>query len=297
MNVRSLLRQPILTIAIHQREARWTVGRAGRITSSGATPIPAGMVDDGVILDSAAAGLVLRESPDFPGSRRMRAVIALPAQRSVVRQLELPALRGRQFNELVEREIRREMPQLADNAYISWKRTGDREGKARVFFVGIARDVMDSHIAAICAAKLQPLAADLRIVAAARAVGTPDCIIANIEEDEIEIGIFRDGVPAIMRFIAMSAPTSDPAWGAQLSEEMARTLKFYRDSHRDDEVIAELPVCLVGGAAEHAVLESEIAAATDHAIAMPPLRLTLAQPSETIRFAANVGLVIKDLAA
>lgn len=297
MNLRSILRQPVLTVAIHQREARWTVGRRGRITASGATLLPPGMVDDGVILDSAAAGLVLRESADFPGSRRMRVVIALPAQRTVVRQLELPALSGRQFDELAEREIRREMPMLAENAHVTWKRYGERDGKAQLFVVGVARDVLQSHVAAVRAAGLTPLAADLRIIAAARAAGDADCIIANVEEDEIEIGIFREGIPIVMRFVAMSATVSEPAWGDQLAEELARTLKFYRDSHRDDDVIVQLPISIVGGAARQAILVGQITAATGHQIAMPPLQIPLIPEEQTVRFAANVGLAMKDLAA
>lgn len=297
MNVRSLLRQPVLTVAIHQREARWTLGMRGRITASGATRMPPGMVDDGVIQDSAAAGLVLRESTDFPGSNRMRVVIALPAQRTVVRQLELPALSGRQFDELAEREIRREMPMLAENAHVSWKRTTEGGGKAQIFVVGIARDVLESHVAAIRAARLDPTAADLRIIAAARAAGEADCIIANVEEDEIELGIFRGGVPAVLRFVAMSAPISEPAWGEQLAEELARTLKFYRDSHRDDDVIQDLPISIVGGAAREAIMVSQIAASTGHQIAMPPLRIALTPEEQTVRFAANVGLAMKELAA
>jgi Tfp pilus assembly PilM family ATPase len=297
MNIRSILRQPLLTVAIHEREARWTLGLPGRITAYGATRLPVGMVDDGVILDSAAAGLVLRESADFPGSSRMRVVIALPAQRSVVRQIELPMLRGRQFAELVERETRREMSALADNAYVSWKRTGVRDGKAQVFVVGVARDVLDSHAAAIRAARLRPFAADLRIIAAARALGQPDCIIANIEEEEIEIGIFRGGVPAIMRFVAMSSSALEQAWSDQITEELARTLKFYRDSRREDDVVSRLPIMLVGGAAQHAMITSEVVASTGHEVGTPSLRLGLISDDETVRFAANIGLALKDLAA
>lgn len=297
MNIRAFLRQPVLTIAIHAREARWTLGRPGRITAYGATRLPQGMVDDGVILDSAAAGLVLRESADFPGHGRMRVVVALPAQRSVVRQMELPMLRGRQFAELVEREIRREMSTLADNAYVSWKRTGERDGKAQVFIVGVARDVLDSHVAAVRAAKLRPVAADLRIIAAARALGRPDCIIANVEDEEVEIGIFRGGVPAILRFVAMSSSTHETAWSAQITEELARTLKFYRDSRREDDVVAALPIVILGGAAQHATITSEVVASTGHEVAEPALMLELTSAAETVRFAANVGLALKDLAA
>jgi Tfp pilus assembly PilM family ATPase len=297
MNIRSILRQPVLTLAIHDLEARWTLGRRGRIACSGRIPLADELVDDGVVRDPEAVGATLMASPGFQASARLQTVVALPAQRSVFRQLELPALRGHQFAELVEREIRREMPMLADNAYVSWKRTGTFDGKAQVFVVGVARDVLDSHIATARAAGLQPLAADLRIVATARAVGQADCIVAHTESNEIEIGIFRDGVPSIVRHIVMASPVADEAWGAQLGEELARTLKFYRDSHRDDEVVPGLPISFVGGVAQQAILAERLTASTGHEVALPPLALAVSPEDQAACFAANVGLAIKELAA
>ncbi len=297
MKMRRLLGQPLLTIAIHDREARWTLGGRSRVRAQGRVALPPGALSDGVVADPATTGQLLRDGDGFPRGSRMQVVVAIPAQRSVFRQVELPLMRGKQFDELVAREIRREMPMLAENAHISWQRVADREGKGVVFVVGVARDVLDSHIAAVRAAGLQPQSVDLRIIAAARAVGATDAIIANIEDDEMEIGIFIEGVPAIIRYVAMSAPCGEPAWRDQVGEELARTLKFYRDSHRDDVTIDALPITFVGGAARHAILAANITASTAHEVAMPALRLTITPEQETQSYAANIGLALKDLAA
>ncbi len=296
MNIRSLTRQPVLTIAIHRTAMRWTAGARGHVSSSGTVALPAHLVDDGVVTDPEAAARVLREGA-FDGSGRMQTVLALPAQRSVFRTFEVPALKGKHFNEMVDREIRREMPMLAENAHVSWTRAGMRGENALVFVVGVARDVLDSHVATAGAAGLRPVSADLRIIAAARAVGQPDAIIVNVEDDEVELGIFRAGVPSIIRYVAMSAPPSENAWSDQLAEELARTLKFFRDSHRDDVIVPSLPITFVGGAARQALLAPQVPAATGHDVAMPPLRISLKQELETVVFAANIGLALKDLAA
>ena len=296
MNFRSLMRQPVLTISINRTAVRWTVGGHARISSSGSVAIPAELIDDGVVTDPEAIARILRES-DFRGTGRMQAVMALPAQRSVFRQFEVPNLNGRAFTEMVNREIRREMPMLAENAHVSWTRAGMRGDNAVVFVVGVARDVLDSHLATVRAAGLYPVSADLRIIAAARAVGQSNAIIANVEDDEVELGIFKGGVPWIIRYVAMSAPPMEAAWSDQLAEELARTLKFFRDSHRDDMEVSALPITFVGGAARQALLAPQVSAATGHEVAMPPLRIGLKQEQETVVFAANVGLALKDLAA
>jgi Tfp pilus assembly PilM family ATPase len=266
------------------------------VSCTGSAPLPPQFVDDGVVRDPQAVARILADS-DFSGSGRMRAVLALPAQRSVFRQFDVPPLNGKPFDEMVEREIRREMPMLGDNAYVSWTRAGMHGDAAAVFVVGVARDVLDSHLATARAAGLHVVSADLRIIAAARAVGQSDAVIANVEGDEAEIGIFVRGVPAIIRYVAIGAASDEPAWAEQLAEELARTLKFYRDSHRDDEVVAALPITFAGGAARQAMFAAQVPAATGHEVAMPPLRINLKQEHETVVFAANVGLALKDLAA
>lgn len=297
MNIRSILKQPVLTVAFHPREARWTLGSRSHVRASGRVPLPEGAISDGVILDPANVGMILRDAPGFPGSGRMQVALALPAQRTVFRTLELPLLKDRQFDELVSREIRREMPMMADNAYMSWQRAPDREGKGVAFVVAAAKDIVDSHSAALKAAGLHPQSADLRVIAAARATGEPDCVIADVEDDETEIAIFRDGLPSIVRHVDMTAGAPEGEWSRQLAEELARTLKFYRDTHRDDALAEKLPISFVGDAARRAMLSPEIAAQTGRQIAMPPLRLVLSPEQDTIGFAANVGMTLKDIAA
>jgi Tfp pilus assembly PilM family ATPase len=207
-----------------------------------------------------------------------------------------------QLGELVSREIRREMPMVSDNAYVSWKRIDDIDGPgglhARVFIVGAARDIVDSHVAAARAAGLHPQSADLRVIASARAVGQPDCVIANVEDEEAELAIFRDGLPVIVRHVTIGgAMGGSGEWSRQLAEELTRTLKFYRDTHRDDDLAGDLPITFVGDAARRAMLSTEIGELTGRNVEMPPLRLVVTPEADTVSFAANVGIALKDIAA
>ncbi|MEX2247771.1 MAG: pilus assembly protein PilM [Dehalococcoidia bacterium] len=297
MNLRALFRQPVLSVSFQQSEALWAIGGRGRITASGRVPLPPGLVNDGVVTDPERAGLLLREAPDFTGNARMQAVAGLPAQRTVVRTLKLPPLQGRPFAEMVEREIRRELPVVAENAYVSWTPGTRHADSIDVLAIGLARDVLDSHVAALRAAGLAPVAADLRLIASARALGLPDCILASVEAAEVELGIFRGGVPVILRHVALAASPGDSAWIDQIQEELLRTNKFYFDSHRDDSAFNELPISFTGGAASRVILSGKLGAATGHEIQMPPAVLTLHPEEEGPRFAANIGLTLKDMAA
>ena len=292
-----LLRLPVLTVAFYPEEARWTTGRGGRIAAVGRIPLTAGLVSDGVVKDPERAGEALRASGALRGIARMRTVVALPAERAVVRTMLVPPLGSAQLAELMEREVRRELPMLADSAYASWGRVGERDGHYELFVAGVPRDIVDSHVAALRAAGLHVIGADLRIIASARAVGAPDAIVAHVEDGDAEIGIFRDGVPSIVRHVALAAPPGDAAWTAQLTEELVRTLKFYRDSRRNDDAFDGLPISLVGGAAPRAVLAPDMRAATGHDVEMPPLQAHAEPEAQAVRFSANIGLALKELAA
>lgn len=297
MNIRRLLRQPVLTVAFHEYVARWTLGRGPRITAAGSVALPEGLANDGVIADPERAGAVLRAAGNFPGNSRMQAVAAIPSQRSVVRILELPALPRRQFGELVEREIRRVMPMIGDNAHVSWKAKAEIDGTVFVVVAGIPRDVLDSHVAAIEAAGLRPCSADLGVIAAGRAVGLPRSIIAAVEDSEAEIGIFNHGVPSIIRYVAMTSLAGTDAWADQLAEELGRTIKFYRDSHRQDDILEGVPVRFVGGAAQHAIAAAQIPATTGQRVEVASLHAAMPDARDAQTYATNIGLAMKDLAA
>jgi Tfp pilus assembly PilM family ATPase len=296
MNLRRILRRRVLTVAFHQHEVRWTLGARGQIDTIGSAPLPEGLVQDGVISDPERGAAILISSAP-PSLRFTRIVVAIPAQRSVFRLIEVPGVKASQLDELIEREIRREMPMLADNAHVAWSIAGERPGHVAVFVVGAARDVLDSHVAAVRATGLEPEAVDLRVIAAARAIGQENLVVANVEEDETEIAILQSGIPSVIRHIAMSGK-SDEAWNDQLAAELARTLKFFRDSHRDDDTISALPISFVGGAARRAILGADaVTASTGADVAMPPLVTQLDPEDQTVRYAANVGLALKEAAA
>jgi Tfp pilus assembly PilM family ATPase len=297
VNIRALLRQPVLTLAFYAGEARWTLGQPGHLSAAGRVPLPAGLLSDGVLLDPALAGRLLREAPDFPGHARMQVLVALPAHRSVLRQLSVPPLRGKLLDQLIEREIRRELPVLAEGAHVAWQITARGEKRAEVFVVAVARDVLESHLVTLREAGLPPLAFDLAIIAAARATGEGDCVVATVDEHEAELAIFLRGVPVIVRCVSLVEPAGRPEGAAQLAEEVERTLKFFRDSHKDDPLPADAPIALLGSAAHSAALAGRIAEVTGRAAAPPPLLLAVTPPQEAAAFAVNAGLALKELAA
>jgi len=297
MNIRRLLRQPVLTVTFHEHIARWTLGRGTQLTAAGSVALPEGLANDAVIVDPERAGAILRTAGGFPGTARMQTVVAIPSQRSVVRILELPSLPRNQFAELVEREIRRAMPMMGDNAHVSWKAKAEVDGTVFVVVAGVPRDVLDSHVAAVEAAGLRACSADLGIVAAARAVGLPRSIIAAVEDSEAEIGIFNHGVPSIVRYVAMSSRAGTAAWADQLAEELGRTIKFYRDSHRQDDILDGIPIRIVGGAARVAAASPQIPAATGQRAELAALQVSVPDTREAPAFATNIGLAMKELAA
>lgn len=295
MNFRRFTRQPVLTLACYSDAVRWSLGPAGQIHQAGEVPLPEGLVSDGLVHDPAAVARLLRDDSAFPGSSRHRVVLGIPANRTVLRQLFVPPIDDKRLNELVQREIRREMPMLHENAHVSWTAVARAADRITIFVAGVAKDVLTSHVATAHAAGLSPESADLRIVAAARALGAPDAIIAHVEGAELEVAVVRGGVPVIVRTVTSIGGRE--AWPSQVAEELTRTTKYYRDSHRSDEARADvLPVAFTGSASADLVIGG-IGSMLEQDVSMPQPMLQLPDESRAARFSVNAGLAMKELAA
>jgi hypothetical protein len=295
MNFRRFTRQPVLTLVCYSDAARWSLGPAGQVHQAGEVPLPEGLVSDGIVHQPAAVAKLLREDGAFPGSPRHRVVLGIPANRTVLRQLSVPPIDEKRLDELVQREIRRELPMLHENAHVSWTSVARSADRITIFVAGVAKDVLASHVATAHAAGLSPESADLRIVAAARALDVPDAIVAHAEGTELEVAVVRRGVPVIVRTVTSIGGRD--AWPSQVAEELTRTIKYYRDSHRaDDMPSTALPVAFTGAASADLVIGG-IGSMLEQEVSMPQPILHLPDESRAARFSVNAGLAMKELAA
>lgn len=282
------------TVVVESTDIRYLTTRGGKVDRWGSTPLPEGLIEDGGVTDPPALGRVLDALFGEQNLDRKRAITSLSGMRSIPRLLTLPKLQASLMEEAISREARKEMPISPESLYLSWQSMPADETQQRIYVLGVPRDLVDSHIQALLAAQVTPYVMDLKPLALIRAVGRPEAIIANLEQDMLDIVLVRDYVPAIMRTFGLRQEGLDASGKIErLLGELAQTIRFYNDSHHDAPIHAETPVYLTGRLLDAPEVADLVRGALDRAVERPPSPLPAPESLPVASYLTNLGLALK----
>jgi len=291
-----LLERPVVTLNIEGQCARVLVARGGRVVAWEETPLEEGLVKEGVIADPERVGGALRgllKSDPVLGTKLIASVTGL---RSIPRLLELPHMSPQEMDAAVFREAKREMPVPLADIYLSWQSLEKHDGHQRIFALGVPRDTLDPLLRALTLAGGRPYAVDIKPLALARAVNRRDAIVANVEPESADIIVVADGMPAIMRTVASRGGGSDTEASIdRFRGELARTVKFYDDTHRQETLPADTPLFITGSLAPEAVEAGPAEGQPRFPVEplAPPLECPPGLPIHS--YAVNIGLALKEV--
>jgi len=294
-NLPAALQKRTVTLNVEGEQIRILAVRGEAVTSWQEVPLDPGMVKEGVIADPDGVGAALKallESQSMSGGRLIASVTGF---RSIARVLELPKMKPEMLEEAVGREAKREMPVPMEDVYLSWQPLDAYDGHQRVFALGVPRDILDPLLKAMTIAKRQPWAVDTKPLALARAANRDEAIIADVEPGSADIVVVTRGVPVIMRTVVERSGEPDGEERIQrFRDELARTVKFYNDTHRQEPLEPSTPIFLTGSLAQSAATEP-LEALTQYPIEplSPPLDCPPDLPVHT--YAVNIGLALKEV--
>jgi type IV pilus assembly protein PilM len=289
------LQRRTVTLNIEAQSIRVLTVRGENVMSWQEIPLDAGMVKEGVIADPDGVGAALKTALDSPSMSGGRLIASITGFRSIARVLELPKMKPEMLEEAVGREAKREMPVPMEDIYLSWQSLDASDGQQRVFALGVPRDILDPLLKAMAVAKRHPSAIDTKPLALARAANRDEAIIADIEPGSADIVLVTGGVPVIMRTVVERAGEPDGVERVErFRDELARTVKFYNDTHRQEPLEPSTPIFLTGSLAESALNEPlEALAQYPVETLLPPLDCPPALPLHT--YAVNIGLALKEV--
>jgi type IV pilus assembly protein PilM len=286
----------VVTLNIEGQSARVLVARGGKAVFWKETALEGGLVKEGVIADPERVGRALKgllKTDRVLGTRLIASVTGL---RSIPRVLELPHMSTQMMEAAVSREAKREMPVPMQDIYLSWQALGDGNGKQRVFALGVPRDTLDPLLRALAIAGGRPYAVDIKPLALARAVNRSEAIVANVEPESADIIVVTDGMPAIMRTVASRSGASAGEESIErFRGELARTIKFYNDTHRQDPLPPETPMFITGSLAPEAAEADRLEGQPPFPVEplVPLLECPPDLPVHT--YAVNIGLALKEV--
>lgn len=283
------------TLYIEADSVRILAVRGKQVTEWGTEPLEPGLVRDGMVSDPKAVGEHIQSLLAAHSIGKGSLVVGLTGQRCVPRIIDFPQMDLRLLKEAVPREMKREMPVPMEEMHLSWQIIRRDNGHLRVFALGVPRDVLGPQMEAIRLAGGRLRSMDIKPLALVRAVGRGEALIADLELGSLDIIVVRGGIPATIRTVSLQREidtTEDKA--RRLGEELARSVKFYNDTHPEEPLHPSMPVYLTGSLAEAAASSGIVEASVGHPVAplAPPLTYPADLPLAT--FMVNIGLALKE---
>jgi type IV pilus assembly protein PilM len=215
-------------------EARLNRGRA-EVTALGIFPTPSDVMDHNIVLDPASLGQTIKQILQQAGISSRRVVSSVAGQQSlVVRIIPVPKMTLAELKETMKWEVERHVPFAADQTVVDFEPLAPPEsipdGENMDVLLAVAQqDLINSHVAALQAAGLQPVAIDIEPLASSRALlelanggnGTTGTVaVVDLGANTSDISIFRDGLISFTR----STPLAGNALSRAISEQIGQPL-------------------------------------------------------------------------
>jgi Tfp pilus assembly protein PilN len=282
------------TLNISATSLRLLSVKGRQVEKWGEAHLAPGLVRDGLILEPKAVGeaiTALFKSTGIPGGR---VIICLTGLSFTYRILSLPRMKPALLGEAIQRGLKREIPLPLEELYLSWQAIGGRRDELDFFVLGVPRNLVDAAVQTLAVAGVEPYLMDLKSLALARAANRENAIIVALEPDCFDVVLVTNGLPAIMHTISPRGAGATLEDNIQrLTDELAKTVKFYDDSYPANTLSPTTPLLLTGELSDGAVTSQLIQVEVEYPV--EPLVPPLSFPSDLplALYAANIGLALK----
>ncbi len=160
------------------RAAELSPGAQPTVIRAAQVPLPPGALENGEVRDPELVAEALRKLWQDGGFKGRQVWLGVGNQRVVVREIALPFLPEKELRQSLGFQVQEFIPMPVDEAVLDYDPIGEFEQEdrkmLRMLLVAAQRTMVDLLVAAVQAAKLEPMGLDLIPFALVRAVGTPD---------------------------------------------------------------------------------------------------------------------------
>jgi len=265
-----------------------------RVKEWGSTPLEAGLIRDGLILQPKAVGAAIDSLFKSTKVSKEQVIISVSGLPFTHRILNLPRMKPELVEEAIELAARREIPLPLEELYLSWQAIGGRDDEVGFFVMGVPRKLIDAVIQTMTQAGITSYLIDLKQLALARAANRKDALIVSLEPDCFDIILVADGIPAVMHTITQKGEGASIEDKIQrLKYELSRTVGFYNSSHAENPLDPATPLLLTGELVADAATRELIQSQTEHPIELLTPELQFSPRLPLASYAANMGLALK----
>lgn len=270
----------------------------------GSEVVPPELMSQGIIHDPQAVSKTLSKLLDDTEASKRKVITSVTDQRSIHRIMTLPDIKEDLLEETILRKAKQEFPTPADETDFAWKIVHRSGNQIALYVLAIPKIVIDGQVETLQAVNIKPKVMDAKPLALMHAVNKETCIILNLESYSMAVILVVRHLPAIVRTIPLeNDQLTKEAKLNLLSQELARTTKFYNESHKANPLPDETPVFPTGEHFEFPRLEERLSdrpdllnrleASTPYPIESPDPPLPLPAELSLANYAVNIGLAIK----
>ncbi len=208
------------------------------ITNFGGLELPAGLSQEGEIINPADTAEALKELMGSAGIKAKKVWLGISNQRVVVRQVDLPWVEEKELKSSLRYQVQDFIPIPVEEAELDVHVVDEyvnEQGERfrRMLLVAAHRDSVDAHVQAARQAGLKPVGIDLNSFAVLRSVGNTeglqagDEVIVDIGADVTNIIVHRGGQPTFVRILVMGGDDVTDALetGLDVAREEAEAAK------------------------------------------------------------------------
>lgn len=249
----------LLTVSLEGTSLRVLAFSGGRAVAWIGLPFNPMFLRNGFVANPEALAGVIRNALASKGLTRKgylarlrpwQVAAAFPSFQSQSRIVAVPQASGVNSEEVINREARRWMNFNPQEHYLFWQEIA-RSGAQRQFFVlQVPKAPLQTFLNTLRLAGLNPSKIVLKPQALATLVTHDRAVLANIENNSIDIAIVVGGAPLVMRSAFLGSEMLNPESAApRLVEELNRTIAYYNDTNRDTPIADQAPLYLSGALA------------------------------------------------
>jgi type IV pilus assembly protein PilM len=289
-----LFERDLITLDFEGSEVRMLLVHGGQVARWESLTLPAEQMSQGVVHEPAAVGQALKQMLERNEIRRGRVAASVTGMRAISRMVSLPAVKEKHLEDTLRHKIRQEIPLPLDDMDLTWHVVARSAEGSEVYVLAVPRDAVDRLVETLAAAGWKAATLDVRPLALARLIVPESAVLLTMEEHSLSVLILRHGMPVVVRTVPFGISRS--AVEAQLelaSQELARTIKFYNEGHRDDAIETGSPIFATGESVEPLEVVEALARRHGGPVEIPPVPLPAPKDLPKATFAVNLGLALK----
>ena len=261
-------------------------------------------MSQGLVHNPKAVSNVIKASLLELKASRRNVISAVPGNRSVHRIIRIPVIPEKMLAETIERKARQEFAIPIEESDLSWQVIAQRDNHLILYVLSVPNQIINQQVAALKGAGIRPRVMDIKPLALSRLTDEETSIIVNLEEHSMDVIIIVNHIPILVRSIPLdSGDLTGEAKTDLLSQELARTAKYYNESHKTNRLPEDTPIYVSGAMFADGGIESRMDDAqtlierlgtrTPYPLKSPSCELELPTTFSILKYATNLGLAVK----